>query len=491
MRRKLSALIVFLIIALLAPCAQASPQDYDAKDPQSLTADQLYAEAAILMDADSGDIFFAKNEHQRVNPASTTKILTLLLGIESGIPFDQQIAIPQAASSVPKDSTLVPVFPGETMAFGDLLLGFHLASGNDGANAVAVLVSGSVDSFVALMNQRAAEIGCTETHFANPHGYTNENHYTTAYDMALITREAMKNEQFRKIVATTNATITVNERGELKLACKHAIMFSGSSYYYEGCIGIKSGTTSAAGNCYVGAAERNGATLISAVFKCAEDEQRWLDTAHLFDYGWTCYRAFTLDQMYGVAGSRIASFVVSNASEDDPMGGRLELEIAQISNSNYLRMVEKDNDDAITAAVNDFIAHTRVEVVHDLTAPISKGEIIGNFSYYDTSTGSEVTAKLVANRDVAQQTVKATLSDYLPFLKLFENKLFIALLLVLLVLLVLIIMLVASRRAARQRRRRRIYEQRREEYLRRHQSVHRNDGAQTPRRRPPMENRKK
>ena len=466
MRRNLSALILILIFAFLLPCAQAAPESYDAENPQSLTADQLYAESAILIDADSGNILFAKNEHERVNPASTTKIMTLLLGIESGIDFDQQIAIPQAASSVPSDSSLIPVYPGETMSFGDLLLGFHLSSGNDGANAVAVLVSGSVDNFVAKMNSRAAEIGCTETHFANPHGYTNENHYTTAYDMALITQEALKNEKFREIVGQTNATITVNERGELKLASKNSVMFSGSSYYYEGCIGVKSGTTDAAGNCFVGAAERNGATIISAVFKCDEDEQRWVDTIHLFDFGWTCYQSFTLEQMYNFAGNNIASFVVSDAAEDDPQDGRLELDIAQISNSSYLRMVEKNNETAINDAVNDFIGHARVEVVHDLTAPISKGEIIANFSFYDTSSNTEITAKLVAARDVAQKVVKTTLTDYLPVLKLLNNKLFIALLIVLLVLLVLIIILISGKNAVRQRRRRRIYEQRKTEYMR-------------------------
>ncbi len=486
MRRNLPALIVILILALLLPCAQASAVSYDAENPQSLTADQLYAQSAILIDADSGNILFAKNEHERVNPASTTKIMTLLLGIESGIDFDQQIAIPQAASSVPSDSSLIPVYPGETMTFGDLLLGFHLSSGNDGANAVAVLVSGSVDNFVAKMNARAAEIGCTETHFANPHGYTNENHYTTAYDMALITCEALKNDKFREIVGTTNATVTVNERGELKLASKNSVMFSGSSYYYEGCIGVKSGTTSAAGNCFVGAAERNGATIISAVFKCEEDEQRWLDTIHLFDFGWTCYQSFTLEEMYNFAGANIASFVVSNAAEDDADGGRLSLDIAQISNSSYLRMVEKNNEEAIDSAVNDFISHARVEVVHDLTAPISKGEIIANFSFYDTSSGTEITAKLVAARDVAQKVVKATLTDYVPFLKIFTNRLFIVLLIVLLVLLVLIIMLVSGKRAARQRRRRRIYEQRRAEYMRHGQNASRGNTAAKHRRTTPQ-----
>ena len=191
MHRKLSALlslILILAVALAAPALALTPNDYDAASPAQLSSDMLYSQAAVLIDAGSGDVLFGKNERDRMNPASTTKIMTLLLGIESGIPLDQQIAIPQAAADIPGDSSIIPVYPGETMSFGDLLLGFMLASGNDGANAVAVLVSGSVDNFVELMNRRAAEIGCTDTHFANAHSYTDENHYTTAYDLALITR---------------------------------------------------------------------------------------------------------------------------------------------------------------------------------------------------------------------------------------------------------------------------------------------------------------
>ena len=483
MRRKLPALLsLLLVLAILfaAPSLALTPEDYDASAPQALSADELYAEAAILIDADSGDVLFAKNERTRMHPASTTKIMTLLLGIESGYDLNGQIAIPQAAADIASDSTLVPVFPGETMTFGDLLTGFMLNSGNDGANAVAVIVAGSIDNFVARMNQRAAEIGCLDTHFANAHGYTDQNHYTTAYDMALITRTAMQNEAFRDIVAQGRATIRVNERGDLTVGAKRFMLLEDSQYYYKDCIGVKSGTTSAAGNCYVGAAERDGATLISVVFKCATDEARWVDTKRLFDYGWTCYDTYTLDQMYDVAQNQIASFVISNASEDDPYGGQLDLEIAQISNTDYLRMVERDNPDALPAAVADFISRSQVEVTHDLTAPISMGEIIGNFSYYDSAADSVVTAKLVAGRDVAERVVKAKLTDYFPFLKIFGNKIFLILLAVLALLIVLIIILAASRRAAKQRRRRRIYEQRKAEYLRRQRAQ-----EQRARRNPP------
>lgn len=470
MLRRLTALLNLLIVLALllgGSTLAATPEDYNYDDPSLLVADNLYSQAAILIDADSGDVLFAKNERVRMHPASTTKIMTLLLGIESGYPLDQQIAIPQAAANIARDSTLVPVFPGETMTFGDLLVGFMLNSGNDGANAVAVIVAGSEENFVAKMNARAAEIGCIDTHFANAHGYTDQNHYTTAYDLALITKTAMENETFRSIAATPRAQITVNERGTLVVGGKHLMMEEDSGFYYEGTIGVKTGTTSAAGKCYVGAAEKDGATLISVIMKAEAENHRWVDTSRLFDYGWTCYDTYTLDQMYDVASAQIASFVISNASEDDPFGGRLDLEIAQISNSDYLRMVERENPNALSAAVNDFISKAKVEVIHDLTAPISMGEIVGNFSYFDTATGSTVTAKLVAGRDVAERVERMTLTDFFPFLKIFGSRIFLVLLAVLALLVILIVLLIASRRAARQRRRRRIYEQRRAEYMRR------------------------
>ena len=494
MHRKLSALlslILILAVALAESALARTPEDYDAANPAQLSSDMLYSQAAVLIDASSGDVLFGKNERDRMNPASTTKIMTLLLGIESGIPLEQQIAIPQAAASIPGDSSLIPVYPGETMSFGDLLLGFMLASGNDGANAVAVLVSGSVDGFVELMNRRAVEIGCTDTHFANAHGYTDENHYTTAYDLALITREAMKNATFRQIVNNYRGTITVNERGELNLVSKYEIMKPTSKFYYEGCIGVKTGTTSAAGECFVGAAEKDGATLISVALKSAkteEEEYRWIDTARLFDFGWTCYDTYTLDQMFEVAESQLANVVISNASKDDPYGGRLDLEIAQISDTSYLRMVERNSATALSDAVSDFCSKASIQLTREsLTAPISKGEIIGEFSYLDASTGSIVTAKVVAGRDVAEQIDPPTLLDYFPFLRIFSNKIFLALLIVLAVLIVLIVILALSRRAAKQRRRRMIYEQRRREYQRRQQSAvqtRRRDPYDEPPRRP-------
>ena len=476
MRRRLSALLICIALLLFtASNALAySPNDYDAQQPGNLHADMLYAQAAIVIDSDTGEVLFGKNEHQMMSPASTTKIMTLLLALESGIPLDQEIAIPQAAGQAPSGSSLIPVYPGETMTFGDLLKGFQVHSGNDGGLAIAVLVSGTVDNFVNQMNVRAKELGLENTRYANPHGYTQEGHYSSAYDLAMLTRHAMENPDFRELVKTISGSIYVKERGEIKLYSKTYIMRPDSPYYYEECIGVKTGTTNAAGECFVGAAERDGATIISVVLKNETDDQRWIDTTALFDFGWTCYEKYTLDKMYEVAvartNSRIASCVVSNAKDDDPYGGRLKLNIAQISDDSYLRMIMGNSSDALENAAFEFEQCSRVTITHDLTAPISTGEIIGDFSYSDPSTGNVITAKLVASRDVAARPTIAKLTDILPFLKIFQNRIFLVLLAVIALILVLIIAMGVSRRAAKQRRRRRIYEQKREEILRKQQS---------------------
>lgn len=487
MQRRFAALILILLLALSAFCpaalsepapqiaaeAAAQPEPEATQPPvdySQLTADWLDCQSAVLIDADSGNILFAKDDKIRMHPASTTKIMTLLLAVESGIPMDREIAIPQAAADVPKDSSLIPVYPGETMTFGDLLLGVSINSGNDGSNAVAVLVSGTVDNFVKRMNARAEELGCEGTHFSNAHGYTQDNHYTTAYDLALITKTAMQNDEFRRIAGTVEATINVRERGDIKLRTEHMLMRPDSEYYYPYCVGVKTGTTDAAGNCFVGAAEKDGAHLISVVLNCSTKAKRWIDTAYLFAYGWTCYDVYTLEQMYTVASPKIAGFVVSDASEDDINGGRLNLEIAQISSSTYLRMVERNNPAALPAVEQEFIAGSRLEITHPMTAPISKGEIMGTYTFTDSRTGEVITATLVAGRDIAKKEEKHSIGEYLkknlPFLKMFGNTLFKILLVVLILIILLIIVLVIVRRVQKQRTRKRILERRRQEYLR-------------------------
>lgn len=485
-RRYLAGLLALLLMwACGAGALAESPEDYNRKVPQVLREGHLYAESAIMIDAENGDVLFAKNARVRMYPASTTKIMTLLLALESGIALDTPIVIPREAANVPADSSLVPVFPNDMMTFRDLLYGFMLSSGNDGANAIAVIVSGTVDAFVERMNARAQELGCEGTHFVNPHGYHDTNHYSTAADLAKITRAAMNLDAFRQIVTTQSYTLSIrrgNDAVETKVFNTNTLLKSDSDYYYRDCIGVKTGYHSAAGQCFVGAAERDGVRLITVDLKSARGIDKWIDTIRLFNYGYTCYTAYTLEQMYTMASGRIATLKVSNAIDSDPMGGQLELRIAQISNPNYTRMVETGNDAAMEEAVDDFVSRCQLVITSNMTAPVSEGEIMGQLRYVAQS-GEEITAKLIADRDIAEQPPQTNITDILPFLKHFENPLVKLLAIVLALLVILLVVARGVRRSRAERRRKRIYEARRREYMRQYNRSGQRHGSTKVRRR--------
>lgn len=466
------ALILAAVLALICAMpalAEETPADYNRNVPQLLHEGHLYATAAVLVDASNGDVLFAKNARQRMYPASTTKVMTLLLALESGIGMDTTIVIPKQANEIPADSSLVPVFPGDVMPFRDLLYGFMLTSGNDGANAVAVLVSGSVDGFVARMNARAAELGCEDTHFANPHGYHDENHWSTAMDMARIASEAVKLDSFRQIVSSVSYTMNITRNGkpqETRVTNTNALLKKDHTYYYPDCIGIKTGYHSAAGQCFVGAAERDGVRLVTVDFHGTANVEKWIDTIRMFNYGFTCYTGYTMEQMFTFASPKIATLRVSNAIESDPEHGRVGLKIAQISDPDYTRMVENDNEQAMTAAIDDFVSRCEMTVTSDMAAPISEGEIIGRLRYVDQS-GKEITALLVADRSIAEQPPRAELTDIFPVLKYFEDPLVVLLCAVLILLIIALIIAGAVRASRKDKRRKKLYEARRLEYMRR------------------------
>ena len=211
--------------------------------------------------------------------------MTLLLALERG-GLDQEITIPACAADVPKDSSLVPVYEGEQMPFLDLLYGLIIRSGNDAANAVAELCAGSVDAFVARMNARAYELGMTGTHFVNPHGYHDPDHYTTARDLATLTRQGLTDPTFCQIVTCLRYALpATSKRGELVIENAYEIFKPDSPFYIEGAAGVKSGYTSRAGFCYVGAAQRNGQTLIAVILDAPTRNRAWTDLKRLFAYG--------------------------------------------------------------------------------------------------------------------------------------------------------------------------------------------------------------
>lgn len=263
-----------------------APEFFDDAAPEKLTPPYINARSAIVLDAQSGQTLFEKDPDARMYPASTTKVMTLLLAVEIGGDLDRLVTIPRAAGDVPGDSSLVPVIPGEEMPLRALLYGLMIRSGNDAANAVANLLSGSEEAFVAEMNEKARQLGMDGTHFVNAHGYHDAAHYTTARDMALLCRYALFNDVVREIATAVTYTMPATAmRPELVINGTAEILKPAAKHYYQGAWGIKSGFTNNAGFCYTGAAQKDGRTLIAVALKCRSRDQCWDDMKRLFNHG--------------------------------------------------------------------------------------------------------------------------------------------------------------------------------------------------------------
>ncbi|MDE7278802.1 MAG: D-alanyl-D-alanine carboxypeptidase [Oscillospiraceae bacterium] len=215
----------------------------------------LSAKAAILIDAQTGTVIAEKNERQRLPMASTTKIMSALLLLESG-DLDTQFKVDNNAIMV--EGSSMGLCEDDIVTKRTLCYGMLLPSGNDAANQTAVMLAGSTEKFAEMMNSRAKEIGLEDTNFVTPSGLHDENHYSTAYDMAVLTREALKNEDFREICGTKRAKLKFgNPPYERWLVNTNKLLTM-----YDACIGVKTGFTDEAGRCLVSAAEKNGVTLI-------------------------------------------------------------------------------------------------------------------------------------------------------------------------------------------------------------------------------------
>lgn len=252
------------------------------------------AASAILMDADTGVILYEKNVHERLYPASTTKLLTSLIACENSTMDEVVTFSNNAVFGIERNSSHIGIDVGEELTMEECLYGILLGSANEVAYAVAEHVGGDLDSFVQMMNDRAAEIGCTETHFANANGLPDINHYTTAYDLALIARECYQNEIISKISGTTRYTIPpTNRQPEERPLTNHHLLLPGLQYAYEYIIGGKTGYTDEARQTLVSCAEKDGLRLICVIMK-EESPNQFLDTVELFDYGFDNFQIMNI-----------------------------------------------------------------------------------------------------------------------------------------------------------------------------------------------------
>lgn len=264
----------------------------------------VWAESAVVMDLDSGAILYGKNMDVTKYPASITKILTTLVAIENSR-LDERVTFSEnAIFGIERDSSHIGIRVGEILSMEECLYGMMLESANEVCLAVAEHISGSVDAFVELMNQKAAELGCTNTHFTNPNGLPDENHYTTSHDMALIARAAYANPTFRKVCQTNIYCIpTTNVCGEQRWLSNHHKMLPEKDYFYEGCTGGKTGFTQAALNTLVTYAERDGRKLVCVSLR-TNGPQVYVDTAALLDYGFQNFQNITIHSRSSCADTK-------------------------------------------------------------------------------------------------------------------------------------------------------------------------------------------
>jgi len=317
----------------------------------AVSAPAINARSACVMDFNTGTVLYEKTPYVKRPMASTTKIMTAIIAIEN-CPLDARVPISGMAASM--GGSTMGLRAGSNIRMEDLLYGLMLCSGNDAAVAIAEYCAGSVQEFVRMMNEKAREIGAYETSFSNPHGLDAEGHYTTAYDLAKITRYALQNPVFNRIVKTREyyfegRTLTnTNEMLEL----------------YEGADGVKTGYTGLAGRCLVTSATRNNLRLISIVLFCDSKNLRSQSSMKILDYAFNNYRYVKLLSK----GSIMGQVPVKRAREAETIPAGVASDVKAI-----IKIQEED------------MLSTKVSLIAELQAPVRKGTILGTVSVYKGS----------------------------------------------------------------------------------------------------------
>ncbi len=413
----LTRLLCMAAIALMLSSSFTAYADYDAKHPELLTEDDLTGVSCILIEQTSGDVIFEKDADRLMYPASTTKIMTVLLGLMNCPDLNELVTVSYNGSKtgvrtqLDENSSVLGLIEGEQLTMLDLLYGTILRSGNDAAIAVAEHVSGTEADFVALMNRTAQQFGMANTNFMNPHGLHNEYHYTTARDLSTLAYEAMKNDTFAEIVRSdTHHMSATNQQRERTISTGHRIMQrmrngEANSYYYEYITGIKSGHTDAAGYCYVGSAEKDGVQLISVVLY-SDYYDVWRDTKKLFEYGFSQYTHATLTEMYQANPLRVFT---SGYDKSDSGLGELELSASPVDPTRTVEISGTyEQIEQMTANLRNLVL---VQYTRELKAPITAGEVMGRMTYV-TDEGEAISYNLLATRSIqARQNRPPSLAD--------------------------------------------------------------------------------
>jgi D-alanyl-D-alanine carboxypeptidase (penicillin-binding protein 5/6) len=466
-RSALTALIVIsLIVALpVAPIVAATlptPTSATSESQEQLLVENgaplelapvLASHAAVLMDADSGQILYGKNMDERLCPASITKILTALVALEQGELTDLITLSYDAVFSIERGSSHIALDKDEQISLENALYALAIASANDAANGIAEYIGGSIDGFVELMNARAIAAGATNSHFENPHGLPNPQHLTTARDMALIMRAALQVPGFTRYFGTGRYDIPPTNLKDMPRELYSYNSFLNGERQLEGIVATKTGYTNEALHTLVTAASRNGRTLIAVVMKSSLKSEKWNDTEALMDYGFTQFRPVT------IAASELPQAVI----DLEPLDGKKRTAALAVSESIqlWLHQSVKAEDVERTLMRPDSLSEEDLERT---TMVLTLG---GQFSDRMATDLVTLTIQPVimvdsAAEPVHQQTAAAATSDEVQGQPGWLNTLLILLLLFGLVLVAGIIYAIRRRELKRQRRRERLAMLRRE-----------------------------
>lgn len=351
------------------------------------------AQASIVIEQTSGRVLYQKNAQTKLPMASTTKIMTALVALEEGNPNDI-IKVSSSAAGVEGSSMYLEA--GETMTLKELLYGLMLSSGNDAAVAIAEYFGG-IDAFVTMMNQKAAELGANHTQFANPNGLPNDAHYSTAEDMARITSHALTNPAFSEIVATKTYRIEGEGKSYPRVLSNHNKLLR----MYEGCIGVKTGFTKAAGRCLVSAAKRNKMTLICVTLNAPDD---WNDHQSLYNH---CFETYQMRQILDC----------TNILGEIPVIGSDVLSLPYGANESFFYPLRDEEDVSIS-----------LDVEAETKAPVTHGDICGTITIRLENSGLQTLPLVIqgeAERQWIPESVKRSLrlnlgSIYWRWLTLFQ-----------------------------------------------------------------------
>ena len=359
---------------------------------------QLQANCVMLVDEDSGQYYYTRNIDAKAYPASLTKIMTLLLAVEAVERGDVKLsdsvtAYADCNADMVDGASNADIKVGETMTFEDFLYCAMISSANEACNVVAEYVCGSISAFVERMNTRAQELGCTGTHFCNPCGLHEDDHYTTAHDLYLIAKEAMKDATFRDIVSTVQHRMAKTNLHEERiiLTTNQLIFSSFQPWSYANCLGIKTGHTSQAGNCFVGYAEYGDAKLFSVVLGCSSSSKEYptvaasfTDTKSLCQWGFENFTSKTLARQ----GEEVTYTKVKLSTDTN--------QVILTAKNDLVSLLPRELD------VKDL--ELQSDIPEEVDAPIKAGDTIGSVTY--TYDGRDYgTVELVALNDISRSTV--------------------------------------------------------------------------------------